>query len=315
MAASNFGVLASTTLKKYRPTLTDNIFQSSATLFLLKSRQKVEDGGEYIIEPLMSGLNTTASSYAGYENLDVTPQEGIDAAQYSWKQISVSIAISGEEERKNKGKSRVINLLEGKINQAEMSLTEEMNREIHTDGTGNGGKDITGLKAMVESTGTYAGINRATAGNEFWKSDTSGSTTALTLALMRTKYNLVSKGGKETPNLILSASGHYEAYEELMAGKSTFEMNQNRATKLIGDAGFDALKFKGAAYTWDEMAPTDRQYYLNTKFMGLTVHSDANFSTTPFQKPEDQDAKVAQILWMGNLTASACKRLGYRLFN
>jgi len=313
--ASNFGVLASTTLKKYRPTLTDNIFQSSATLALLKSRQKVEDGGEFIIEPLMSGRNTTAKSYSGYEDLDITPQEGIDAAQFSWKQVSVSIAISGEEERKNKGKSRVINLLEGKINQAEMSLTEAMNGQIHTDGTGNSSKDITGLKAMVESTGTYAGINRATAGNEFWQAHTTGSTTAMTLALLRTKYNAVSKGGKETPNLILSASGHYEAYEELMAGKSTFEMVQNRAQKLLGDAGFDALRFKGAGWTWDEQAPTDRTYFLNTKFMGLTVHSDANFSTTPFQKPENQDAKVAQILWMGNMTASACKRLGYRLFN
>lgn len=313
MPASNFGVLASTTLKNYRKTLTDNIFQSSATLFLLKSRQKVEDGGEYIIEPLMSGLNSTAGSYDGYDVLDTTPQEGIDAAQYSWKQESVSITISGREERINKGKSRVINLLEGKINQAEMSLTEKVNEHIHTDGTGNSSKDITGLKAMVESTGTYAGIARAT--YTFWKADTTGSSTAMTLALLREKYNLVSKGGKETPNLILSASGHYEDYEELMAGKSTFEMVQNRAQKLIGDAGFDALRFKGAAWTWDEQAPTDRTYFLNTKFMGLTVHRDANWSTTPFQKPINQDAKVAQILWMGNLTASACKRLGYRLFS
>ena len=41
--------------------------------------------------------------------------------------------------------------------------------------------------------------------------------------------------------------------------------------------------------------------------MKLVVHRDANFEVTDFVKPENQDAKVAQILFMGNLTCDRRK--------
>lgn len=102
MADVNVGLLLSTTLKNYRKKLVDNIHKSSAIFYYLKENGgfKTESGGERIVQPLMYGKNTTASSYSGYEQLDTTPQEGIDSAEYNWKQYSVSITISGEEEEK-----------------------------------------------------------------------------------------------------------------------------------------------------------------------------------------------------------------------
>src|SRR4051812_44184186 len=117
MADPNVGVLLSTTLKNYRKTLTDNIHKSNAVWLFLKSNNglREEDGGERIVEPLMYGKNSTAGSYDGYDPLDTTPQTGIDSAEFNWKQYSVSITISGKEERQNNGTNRIINLLEAKI--------------------------------------------------------------------------------------------------------------------------------------------------------------------------------------------------------
>ncbi len=304
MADPNVGVILSTTLKKYRKTLVDNIHKSNAVFYYLKENNgfKEEDGGERIVAPLMYGKNTTAVSYDGYEALDTTPQTGIDSAEYNWKQYSVSISISGKEERQNQGTSRIINLLEAKTNQAEMSLTEALSVGLFSDGTGNASKNLTGLEAMVSNSGTYGGINSAT--YTWWQAGIESTGEALGLAKMRTGFNSASVGGKDTPNLIVTTQTLFEKYEGLVT--TTIQMN-SEGTKKLGDGGFQVLQFKGVPVVWDEQCPSGTMYFLNTKHMKLVAHKDANFETTDFVKPENQDAKVAQILFMGNLTCDRRK--------
>jgi hypothetical protein len=301
MADVNVGLLLSTTLKKYRKTLTDNIHKSNAVFYALKEAGNIkeEDGGERIVEPLMYGKNSTAKSYSGYEQLDTTPQEGIDSAEYNWKQYSVSISISGEEERKNAGSSKIIDILDARTKQAEMSLTEQLTSGLFSDGTGNGSKNLTGLEAMVAATGTYGGINSST--YPWWAAGIEATGGALTVAYMRTAFNSASLGGKDTPDLIVTTQTLYEKYEGLCT--TTIQMN-SEGTKKLADAGFQTLQFKGVPVVWDEYCPSTYMYFLNTKHMKLTVHKDANFETTDFVKPENQDARVAQILFMGNITCN-----------
>ena len=308
----NVGVILSTTLKKYRKTLTDNIFKSNATWLMLKDEGGVreEDGGERIVEPLMYGSNTTARSYDGYEALDTTPQTGIDSAEFNWKQYSVSISISGKEERQNSGSSRIVNLLEAKIKQAEMSLMEQLSTGLFSDGTGNSNKDLTGLRAMVSASGTYGGISASA--NTWWQSYVDSTSEALSLADMRTAFNSASIGGKDTPNLIVTTQTLYEQFESFLTTTSssnvapTFQ-TMSAGQKKLGDAGFQTLGFKGVPIIWDELCPSGSMFFLNTRHMKLVVHKDANFETSDFEKPENQDARVAQVLFMGNLTCNRRK--------
>ena len=170
-ANANFDSLLSTTLANYRSQLTDNVFTARPlTYFLMeKGRSRMLNGGTKIVEPLIYGTNSTVGSYSGYDSLSLTPQEGISAAEYEWKQYAASISISGIEEAKNNGEQEIINLLEAKIMQAEESMRESFNQMFFSDGTGNGGKDWNGLGNLVEASGTVGGINRATPGNEFWR--------------------------------------------------------------------------------------------------------------------------------------------------
>lgn len=300
MADVNLGQMLSTTLKKYRTSLVDNIHNSNAVFFKLKEKGaiKEEDGGERIVVPLMYGKNTTAGSYDGYDQLDVTPQEGIDAAEYNWKQYSASITISGKQVRQNSGrKEKIIDLLEAKTNQAELSLRGALVEGIFSNGTGNNSKNLTGLEAMVLASGTYGGINSAT--YTWWQSNIDSDSEALEIADMRTQFNNASVGGQDTPDLIVTTQTLYEKYEGLM----TSDINMMASgTKKLADAGYQVLEFKGVPVVWDEDAPSGTMYLLNTRHMTLTVHEDANFEVTDFEKPEDQDAMVAQILFMGNLT-------------
>lgn len=316
MADVNVGMMLSTTLKNYRKTLTDNIFNSNAIFYLLKKNGvlKTESGGERIVEPLMYAKNDTAKSYSGYDILDTTPQEGIDSAEFNWKQYSVSVTISGEEQRKNKGnKYKIIDILDARTQQAEMSLTSALVSGIFSDGTGNNNKDLTGLKAMVSDSGTYGGINSST--YAFWRAYVDNSTNALTLPEMRTAFNSVSLGGKDTPDLIVTTQAIFETYEGLFTNVAVTGSNAragdfmtpSESQKKVADGGFQTLAFKGTPITYDEDATTGAMYMLNTKHMKMVVHEDANFETTEFVKPENQDALVAQILFMGNLTCNRRK--------
>lgn len=311
---ANFDTLATTTLVKYADkTLIDNIFQSNALFYLMAGTEKVRnaggrgykelDGGLKIVEPLLYATNSTAGSYSGYDVLDTDPQEGMTNAEFDWKQYSVSVSISGAEKRKNSGETAVLNLLEGKIMQAEMSLIETLNGDLFTDGTGNSSKDLTGLVLAVDSAGTYGNIVRTT--ETWWSAQETAVTGPLTIDVMRTKYNDCSNGyNKDHPELIVTDQDEYEAYEAKLQPDMRFADNK------LGDAGFENLKFKGAQIVFDEQCNAGVMYFLNMKYLGLRVHKDARFSVTDEQRPVDQDAFVKQILFMGNLVSSNCRRQG-----
>ena len=238
-ANSNFDNLLTTTLANYRSQLTDNVFTARPLTYQLmdKGRIRMLNGGTKIVEPLIYGKNSTVGSYSGYDSLALTPQEGISAAEYEWKQYAASISISGIEEAKNNGEQEIINLLEAKIMQAEESMREGFNTMFYADGTGNSGKDWNGLGNIVESGNSVGGINSATAGNEYWRSYEENTATALTLAQMATAYNTTSVGN-DHPDVILSTQTLFEKYEALL------QPNLRFTDTKTADAGFQNLLFK-----------------------------------------------------------------------
>ena len=305
MSNPNFDALLSTTLANYRDQLTDNVFTARPLTYFLqdKGRIRMLNGGTKIVEPLIYGTNSTVASYSGYDSLSLTPQAGITAAEYDWKQYASTIAISGIEEAKNNGEQEIINLLEAKIMQAEESMREGFNQMFFADGTGNSGKDWNGLGNIVEASGTVGGINRATAGNEYWRSYEENTATALTLAQMATAYNTVSVGN-DHPDMILTSQTLFEKYEALLVPNLRFTDTKT------ADAGFQNLLYKAAPVTYDVHCTAGVVYFLNSKYLTLVGHSGKWFAQTSFVQPENVDARYALILCYGNLTCRNAKKQG-----
>jgi len=305
MSNPNFDTLLSTTLANYRKQLTDNVFTARPlTYFLMdKGRIRMLDGGTKIVEPLIYGTNTSAGSYAGYDPINIDAQGGITAAEYEWKQYATSIAISGIEEAKNNGEQAVLNLLEAKIMQAEETMKEKFNQMFFADGTGNSGKDWNGLGNLVEASGTVGGINRATAGNEYWRSYEENTAGALTLAQMSTAYNTVSVGN-DHPDMVLTTQTLFEKYESLLQPQLRYTDTKT------ADAGFQNLLFKAAPVAYDVHCTAGVVYFLNSKYLTLVGHSGKWFAQTEFTRPENLDARYALIMAYGNLTCRNAKKQG-----
>ena len=305
MSNPNFDALLSTTLANYRDQLTDNIFTARPLTYFLqdKGRMRMLNGGTKIVEPLIYGTNATVGSYSGYDSIALTAQAGITAAEYDWKQYAASIAISGIEEAKNNGEQEIINLLEAKIMQAEESMREGFNQMFFSDGTGNSGKDWNGLGNLVEAWGTVGGVNRATAGNEYWRSYEENTATALTLAQMSTAYNSVSVGN-DHPDMVLTTQTLFEKYEALLQPQLRYTDTKT------ADAGFQNLLFKAAPVVYDEHCTAGIVYFLNSKYLTLVGHSGKWFEQTAFVRPEDLDARYALIMCYGNLTCRNAAKQG-----
>jgi hypothetical protein len=305
MSNANFDALLSTTLANYRDQLTDNIFTARPLTYFLqdKGRMRMLNGGTKIVEPLIYGTNATVGSYSGYDSIALTAQAGITADEYDWKQYAASIAISGIEEAKNNGEQEIINLLEAKIMQAEESMREGFNQMFFADGSGNSGKDWNGLGNLVEASGTVGGINRATAGNEYWRSYEENTATALTLAQMSTAYNSVSVGN-DHPDMVLTSQTLFEKYEALLQPQLRYTDTKT------ADAGFQNLLFKAAPVVYDEHCTAGVVYFLNSKYLTLVGHSGKWFEQTAFVRPEDLDARYALIMCYGNLTCRNAAKQG-----
>ncbi len=307
--------ILSTTLKNYRDTLVDNVTKDVALFNWLdqKGNKKTETGGEAIVVPVMYALNSTVGSYSGYDIIDTTPQKGIGNALYQWKQAAGSVSISGREFRQNNSEHAIIKLLDAKVEQLKLSLADHFNERLFKDGSGNDGKDIDGLALIVDSspsTGVVGGIDAAVV--EVWRNfQTSGAKTTNPfdnlIKKMNTTYNSISKG-IDHPDFGVATQTVFEGYE----GQLTKNINYNVAlvdTKMA-DFGFQNLKFKGMMLVYDDACNAGCMYMLNSRYLNLVAHKDADFAISDFIKPETQDAKAADIIWMGNLICSNRARQG-----
>lgn len=301
---ASFDTILATTLKNYDKTLIDNVFNSNPFLYWLKAKNriKMKSGGQSIVIPLMYADNSTVNTYSGYDTLDITPQEGISAAEYSWKQMAGSIAISGIEEAQNSGEEEVIDLLEAKVFQCEESIMAYMSTMFHGAGGGNGGKDWLSLQQLVAASGIIGGIDSGT--ETWWRSTVDTDDEVLTIADAIHNYNSVSRGGSDKPDFALTDQTLYEKYESLLQPQQRF------TDPKTAEAGFANLMFRGATLMWDPNTEAGSWYNLNSKYLWLVGHTQKWFKRTPFVVPENQDARYAQILTYGNLATSNRSRQG-----
>ena len=114
----------------------------------------------------------------------------------------------------------------------------------------------------------------------------------------------------------------FENYENAL------DQNKRYTSDDKAMAGFNGLYYKRAQFFWDEhvadvnansMAGYNYDsaswadgtiYFINTKFLKLMQMKGKDFRPTPFQKPEDQDARVSNYVWYGQLAATNRRKHG-----
>lgn len=301
--AAQLDEILATTFASVKGVLADQITNENPLLAVLNSKSRVKlEGGESIRRPVLFAFNDTVGSYSDYDLIDTTPQDGFGYAEYEWKQYAGAVTISGRDELVNAGPTRIIPLLQSKIEQLRLSIEEDLNALLWADGTGNSGKDFLGVTAIVGDgvnigSGTLGGIDSDSDGQSWWRSGYQDGLDLTTIDGLRTMNSVRNSRrlAKSKPDVIFAPQDVYEAYEALAAERLHFE------STAVADMGFESVAFHKAAVLFEDDVPADTMYFLNTDFLEFIQHSDRWMEMGPFRSPVNQDAKTALVLSMGEL--------------
>ena len=309
---STFTELVSTTFRKHRKEIKDNVSTRIALLKYMKRRGNMltEDGGLTIACPLDYAENATYQRYSDWDTLDISASDVISAAEYQWRQVAINVVASGRELRINSGDSRIVNLAKSRIKNALRTFNNNFAIDMYS--SGSLANQVNGLQALVADagTGTVGGINSSTW--SFWQntvrdaSDNSVTVSASTIenGMMLPLWLTLDRGPDDHPDLIVMDNVYYQYFE---GSQVSLKRHNDRAS---ADAGFAALKYKNADVLYDANVPASHMYFLNTEYLKLVVHKDADLEQVDEQRPVNQDGVVIPILWMGNLVCSNRKQQG-----
>jgi hypothetical protein len=316
MASPNatFTELVSTTFRNHSKEIRDNVSKHNALLRRLtsKGRIRMEDGGLSIVAVLDYASNGTYQRYSGFDVLNISASDVISAAEFAWKQIAVNVVASGLELRNNAGENRIINLVKARVNNAVRSFKNGLSSDVYSDGTLT--NQINGLQALVSDagTGTVGGIDSSLF--TFWKSVVQSAAapiqggaaitpSATTMESLMLPAWLATTRGDDKPDTIVSSNDFFTFFEQSQSSLKRYasENGSDSAT-----AGFVTMKYKTADVFFDGGSgiPVSHMYFLNTDYLELVVHRDANMTEVPELRSVNQDAVVMPVIWQGNLVVS-----------
>lgn len=314
-----FTEMVTTTLRRSGTEVADNVSNHNALLNRIKAKGKIKvySGGYEIQEPLEYAENGTYQRYQGYEQLNTSASDVLTSAKYEWKQIALHVTASGRELRMNSGKEAMMNLVKARKNNAMHTAANNMSVDVYSDGSLS--NQIGGLSNLIQTNGqgTVGGIDSATF--TFWRNqfremtgtNTAASPSAANAATMKADMNalwLSTVRGKDKPNLIVATHDLYSLYE---LGEQQL---QRYSDGELAKAGFETIKYKSADMVFDDntnFGTTDEKaYFLNTDYLYLVQHKEAQWTADDEKTPVNQDAVVIPMYWMGNMITTNRARQG-----
>ena len=304
---STFTEIVTTTLREHPSEISDNVSDNNALYARMKKKGNIRklDGGYEIVRPLDYAENATYQRFSGFDTLNVSASEVLSAAKYDWCQAAIHVVASGRELRMNNGSNQIASLAKARLKNAIHTASNYMSIDLYSSGALT--NQMGGLAHIVstDGTGTVGGIVAGTytwwknqfreiSGTNTWtKSTIKGEMNALYLNCVR---------GTDKPDLIVSSHDFYAAYWESLQDLQRF------ASADKAEAGFQSLKFASADVIFDSNSnfstTAEKMYFLNTDYLELVVHTDANWTQMDNKMSVNQDAVVIPLLWMGNLVCS-----------
>ncbi len=310
--SSTLTEIVTTTLRNRTGVLADNVTKNNALLNRLKRKGKVKmvSGGRTIVQELEYAENGTYKRYSGYEVLNISPSDVFTGAEFNYAQSAVAVSISGLEMIQNSGEEAIIDLLEGRIANAEKTMANNTSLDCYSAGTADGGRQIGGLQLLVAATNTntVGGINAST--YSFWQNTafsgvTNGGAATSTGNILdyMNRVWVQQVRGADAPDLIVADNNYWRFYLE------SLQSIQRISSDEEASAGFQSLKYMTSDVVLDGGfgggAPTNSMYFLNTDYIYFRPATGRFFEPLGDERfAVNQDAMVKLIGFAGNMTVA-----------
>ena len=309
-----FTEMVTTTDRNWGSKVTDNVSNHNGLVNRLKKKGKIKtvSGGYEIAEPLEYAENATYQRYAGYDQLNTSASDVLTTVKYDWAQVALHVTASGREIRMNMGsKERMINLVRARKDNALKTAANNFSVDAYSDGALT--NQVGGLASIIQTNGagTVGGINSTTW--TFWQNkykemtgtNLAASPSAANAASMKADMNafwLALNRGADKPDLIVFSHDFYSLYE---LGEQQLQRYMNAE---MAQSGFVGLKYKTADVIFDDntnfSTTAEKGYFLNTDYIYIVQHKEAQWTMDDEKRPTNQDAVVVPLYWMGNIVCT-----------
>lgn len=270
-----------------------------------------ETSGESIRANVKLGKNESFQWLpSGYSETNIDTSDTARGSRANFKLGIGTVVISGSEKRKNSGAAQITSLLNHKETDTVSSMVDGVAEALL--GSVSAPNAVTSLLAIISANDSLQGLSGATFSN--WNSRgvsakgtaaasisfASGSFASQGVADMRTAF-MNAEEGSIRPNAIVTTDAVYRYYEGSLTPGVRFD------DVMMGDLGFQAIKFKSVPIFHDPRVPTGIMLFLNTNFLYMSHLPGAFFNITPAERGLNQDAFVANVLFEANVVCDARK--------
>lgn len=302
---------------------------------LMRTKKAYPGGKQYITEQLRYQYQNNFQFYNGRSQVTYNIRNSIEQAQYEYRGahdgfsldedrlVRNGIALTDNKNAVSTQAERVqlTNLLEEQTAILRLGFEEQMEKARLRDGSAST-DDIHGLDHLVSTTpatGTVGGINRATAGNEWWRNwAASGLTTTTTTGTILDQMeiywrNCTRNGGQ--PDFIMAGSDYIDGYRNFML-KTYGRVNYVGGEKIDIDGGAGRIAFKGIPIVWNPMfsvldtedspvIPWEKRcYFLNMNFLRERPIEGHDMISRKPPRPYDRYEFYWGLTWKGQDTMS-----------
>ena len=271
---------------------------------LAKGRGRSAVGRSLIFDAVLT--NPTAFGlYSGYDVLASQPVNPIQQGSLSWADYYATMSISNVEVWRNSGnKEKLVDMLRVQTDNSLRALKERMQEDLYnTGGTIGGNQRLEGLRSIVGTGRTYAGINSSTFSD--WNANVNSTThsranlrdptsTSYMPTILRTAYTDATHD--LSPDFSITTKLLYNLYQDI-AGVQNLRIDED-----VADLGFGGVKFQGGvSILFDDYATTSIFYFLTLENFTAYVFPQANFDFDGWQRPVNQNARITHVFWSGQI--------------
>lgn len=191
------------------------------------------------------GVHTSAASATSFSNSDpyaAATNEAYAQAKMGWKRLGISMEVDNIQRVMNAGGVRGIHQVANEFEAKVKALISTAETQLASDGSGNGGKDLDGLKAFLSVSNVYAGIDQAA--SSYWRATVSAAGgAAISDALMQGVVSaLYDKGGVKPSFEIWMGITQFQRFSNLHKDKIRYSAGDVTSAPVpyYADGGIEA---------------------------------------------------------------------------
>lgn len=309
------------------PKVVDTVLRDNVLFQILFAKGGEFDGKDASVT-LKVRKNTEGGSFSGFDTLSTAPVQTTEKAIFEPRFYSKPIALAGTELTVSMTKNTVIKLAVESAESATQDFLDDLGNAIYGDGTGNSGKDLTGLSAGIDTAVTsYGGLVKwsfldVSGGIRNGLSLIGGNTLNLTNSVKLTLdhiknmitmcttgnyypqlafvdplgFDYIAKLIPEVQNTTVVGQSPMTAVSADQARWGTYSLQS-----IVAQAGYTSIRIKNTIFVSDEKCPVGKIFFVNLDTWKLDTLTPYDTTRIP----------VASDLVVGQYDKNLKNRIGF----